>query len=179
MNLRPLHSFNLAKPASASQFFVSQSTLSYKPGENVTIDLMTHSSERHFRGFIVQAYDPSSGSKIGHFVENPEAKPIDSCSAATHRNNKNKRQVSIVWFPSQLSLPDNNNDDDDDNNGSSIAAQTPATSRHQVRFKASIVVSYEEFYTGFESSENRFDKFTFANGNEVRDPTTTRGSAIN
>lgn len=151
-NLTPFHGLHRPNPASASQFFVSQSSLGYTTADqqNITVEIATHSNERKFRGFIVQAYDPTSGHKIGQFVQSEESRPVASCSAATHRNHSDKKQVLLTWMPPAAS-------------STTKQAQPENPSNLAVRFRATIVVSYEEFYTGFESSEHRFEKFDYAN----------------
>uniref|UniRef100_A0A6G1SPB7 Reelin domain-containing protein n=2 Tax=Aceria tosichella TaxID=561515 RepID=A0A6G1SPB7_9ACAR len=212
MNMRPFHGLHQGKPASASQFFVRQSSLSYAPGMNITVEIMTQSSERHFRGFMVQSYNPLDGKQIGHFLPTNEAQPM-ACSAATHRNNQDKRLVSITWIPPShehesssstgngaSTNPDQAaataaNHNSNSNNRSPLALGAalgnwlglPANSgiqkRHlpsssttaqpkqqtvvplqQVRFRATVVVSYSEFYTGFESSELKFERFDYSSG---------------
>lgn len=215
VNLRPFHGLNQPKPASASQFFVTQSSLGCAPGQNISVDIATHSDHRYFRGFIIQAYDPISGHQVGHFLPNADSRPIDSCSAATHRNNQNKRRVTLTWLPpaplsgvrpqySSVDMltapwmsffqPAGNQKRQLEATGADspppeapVAATTPtiigassdqnnATSAlappsqpevanaplQQVRFRATIVVTYDEFYTGFESSDMNFDKFDYA-----------------
>lgn len=201
--MRPLHGLNRPKPASASQFFVTQSSLAYTPGKSVTVEIMTHSNERYFRGFLVQAYDPSTGANIGQFLPSTDARSIESCSSSTHRNNQNKRHVSLVWLPpssgpasasldqtlgdwiglrSPISLsvstnqkrqlsaaPGASNSTANSRIPLPTSAPTATANAHgngsrQVRFRATIVVSYQEYYTGFESSELSFEKFGYSNG---------------
>lgn len=146
MNLRPIHGLYRSRPASASQFFIYQSSLSYKPGQNVTVEIATDSADRNFRGFIVQAYDPINGPQIGHFEATADSQPV-SCSGTTHRNNSDKKRVSLTWCaPSQ----------------SETASAGAKPLIRQVRFRGTIVVTYDEFYTGFESSELSFDKFDYS-----------------
>ena len=38
----------------------------------------------------------------------------------------------------------------------------PSANARQVRFRATVVVSYEEFYTGFESSDRSFEKWDYS-----------------
>lgn len=175
---------------------------------------MTHSNERYFRGFIIQAYNPITGGQIGHFIPSTESRPLDSCSAATHKDNLNKKHVTLTWIPPySTDLPSTdsvanqwlgirtphipqpgitwnvvNRDKRQTpvdaptttNVGPNQASEAVVTNApvtqgtpagvspiinqdpHQVRFKASIVVTYDEFYTGFESSDQRYDKWDFA-----------------
>lgn len=207
--MRPLHGLNRPKPASASQFFIFQSALSYLPGQTIDVDITTHSNERYFRGFLIQAYDPSSGAHVGQFLASNDSKPISSCSAATHKNNLNKQNVRIVWsapshthrgshssgesasgsgdsgsgashggslvsaFSPTLSLSliaKRQNVDMSPTNTTEAASSQPSSpgqaskANQLVRFRATIVVTYDEFYTGFESSDRYFDKFGYANG---------------
>lgn len=196
VNLRPYHGLNRARPASASQFFVTQSTLSYQPGQNVSVEIATHSNERYFRGFMIQAYDPISGAQQGHFSAQDHIRPIDSCSAATHRDNLNKKHVTLTWVPPSksagsasaiippvssswlglrplVSLNVNTGDQQrqptDASHNASSPTDTASRSGHglrQVRFRVTIVVTYEEFYIGFESSEQSFERFDYAANNE-------------
>lgn len=208
MNLRPIHGLHRAKPASASQFFVSQSSYSYAPGQNITVDIMTYSADRYFRGFIIQAYNPVTGSQIGHFMGGEDSRPLD-CSAATHRNNLNKKQVTLTWLPPSTPSQPGSMDTfasqwlgfrpqrpsspiqptfninvskrkrqlapgaEGTGSASNVVSAPPVTPTSlnatasvdqsaQVKFKASIVVTYDEFYTGFESSDQKFAKWDFA-----------------
>lgn len=208
LNMRPLHGLNRPKPASASQFFVVQSALSYSPGQTIDVEIMTHSNERYFRGFLIQAYDPSTGAHIGQFASSNDSRPLASCSGATHKNNLNKQRVKLLWVPPGMNarnLAATNNDPADtthevssssgwhlhspvqptlsmslmskrqlDGRASSSTTNSteqpptkplPAEPMRQVRFRATIVVTYDEFYTGFESSDQYFDKFDFATTN--------------
>lgn len=227
INMRPMHGLNRPKPASASQFFIRQSSLNYLPGETIEVDLMTYSDSRHFRGFMLQAQDPHTGHHIGHFAPTKEARPIDSCSAATHRDNSDKQHIKLVWLSpgavlppgTDLGAPSHSNSwrapiqpsinlsllhkrqlvsvstnvthisngptsepgtaapadsPPQDPPGPSVAPLAPFPQTHtpapyvppkkQVRFRATIVVAYDDFYTGFESSDLRYDAFSFANG---------------
>lgn len=181
MNLRPFHGLHSAKPASASQFYVTQSSLTYAPGQNVTVEISTQSDERYFRGFLVQAYDPITGSNIGRFLPTNQVRPLD-CSAATHRENLNKKQVTLTWIPPVFS--DAASSDQSPSvtsqwlglrapqlsqsshatvgNSTAISVLHPSNAVRQVRFRATIVVTYDDFYTGFESSDQKFDKFDYA-----------------
>lgn len=134
VGMRPLHGISSAKPASASQFFVVQSKVAYGESQNVSVDITTQSSDRTFKGFLLQAYDPISGQLKGSFKSSEDAQQVSACSAVTHRDGQAKKSVKVVWLP-------------------------PAKQSGKVRFRATIVVSYSEFYTGFESSELKFDKF--------------------
>lgn len=136
--MKPGHGAHQPKPASASQFYVWQSSLTYTEGQNITVEVATQSNERHFRGFLVQAYDPSSssGTTIGRFQPTADSQPVDECSAATHRDNAQKKSVTLIW---------------------TAPTEPPASGHKQVRFRATIVVAYDEFYTGFDSSVEKFD----------------------
>lgn len=228
ISMRPMHGLNRPKPASASQFFIRQSSLNYWPGETIEVDLMTYSESRHFRGFMLQAQDPHTGHHIGHFAPTKESRPIDSCSATTHRDNSEKQHVKLVWLSPGAVLPPGTDLGAPSSHGGAwhapiqpsinlsllhkrqlvnvstnvthitnaptaepAAAATQATTdmppttapiapmatipqppsqapfvpvKKQVRFRATIVVSYDDFYTGFESSDLRYDAFSFANG---------------
>lgn len=242
MNMRPMHGLNRPKPASASQFFIRQSSLNYLPGETIEVDLMTYSESRNFRGFLLQAQDPHTGHHIGHFAPTKESRPIDTCSATTHRDNSEKQHVKLVWLSPGASLPPGTDlgapshgnswhapiqpsinlsllhkrqlvsvstnvtnisnsgkpDASASNKPADIAdiaeTSTPTQAEHgaatsagilqqvnqssfapakkQVRFRATIVVAYDDFYTGFESSDLRYDPFTFANGTGTTATTT-------
>lgn len=185
----------------------------------MTVNITTHSTERYFRGFIIQAYDPTTGSMVGHFLPSADSRPIDSCSASTHRNNLNKHHISLTWVPPAFSaggllggqsgaagqwlsspiMPAIHFNVNNQKRQLPVesppalvtnapppppqpaeAGQTasapapgpayapapvpvpPASGLHQVKFKATIVVTYEDFYTGFESSDQKYDKFDFA-----------------
>lgn len=186
LQMRPLHGLNRPKPASASQFFVTQSSLTYSPGEphkNITVEIATHSDERHFRGFLVKAYDAINGRHIGQFAGSPDARPVESCSAATHRNNQEKKRVLLIWQPPAQPQSSSSSSTGGDTGAfgdwmSSLRAlgnqkrqlpadapgttPSPAATTRQVRFKATIVVSYSEFYTEFESSEKIFEEFGYS-----------------
>lgn len=131
---------------------MSQSALSYAPDESVTVEITTHSNERFFRGFLVQAYDPANGKRFGQFLATEDSQPV-WCSAATHRNHADKRYIALKWAEAG-----------DANNATGNHA--PAA-RGQVRFRATIVVTYSEFYTEFESSERNFAKWDFSNSSLV------------
>jgi len=149
---------------------------------------------------MVQAYDPSTGSQLGHFLASADSRSL-SCSAATHKNNLNRRQVLITWLPP---APSNAADSPESQwlgvrvphtpfinmsvgnrrrqldqsvggageparveqpavPGGQVAPAPPSAEPvRQVRFRATVVVTYEEFYTGFESSEQSFAKFDYA-----------------
>lgn len=195
--MRPFHGLHQPRPASASQFFVRQSALTYAPNGKVTVEITTHSNERHFRGFMVQAYDPANGQRIGAFAGNDVAQPMTSCSAATHRNNSDKKFVSITWFKSESAAaayemtttttttttesPESLEEGQQQQVSQAVnrigswlglpvngtAATRSIDKRHttplkQVRFRATIVVSYDEYYTGFESSELNFAKWDYS-----------------
>lgn len=149
--MRPFHGLHQPKPASASQFFVSQSSLAYGPNETVTVQLATDSDERFFRGFLVQAYDPANGKSFGRFQPTDESQPL-WCSAATHRNHSDKRAVVLRWQEAPVE------------GATGPAGAASSAPRRQVRFRATIVVTYSEFYTGFESSERSFAKWDFSKG---------------
>lgn len=157
----------------------------------MSVDIVTHSEERYFRGFIIQAYDPISGRQQGQFAARADSRPIDGCSAATHRDNLNKKHVTLTWVPPSgrpAASPATNDfwlglrplagfgmgankrslDGSGEQRGPAAAGETAtsqpgATALRQVRFRATIVVTYEEFYTGFESSDQRFERFDYAN----------------
>lgn len=141
INMRPVHGFSRPKPASASQFYVSQSSLDYTSDKPINVTIETQSDDRRFRGFMIQAYEPGTGKHIGHFLPTSDSKPMTGCSAATHVNNQDKQKVVLTWIPPEDGSKDQG-----------------AKSR-QVRFKATIVVTHSEFYTGFESTERTFEKF--------------------
>lgn len=179
-SLQPFHGLHRPKPASASQFFVSQSSLTYSPGSNVSVEITTHSDGRHFRGFIVQAYNSISGERIGEFVAGEHAQPMASCSAATHKDSGHKKSVQLVWLaPGSNQVASAQPPQQPDGQPtpaltafgrqwlglqkrSNLPGANSKAAAGQVRFRATVVVSYAEFYTGFESSELHFERFNYS-----------------
>lgn len=190
LNMRPFHGLHRPKPASASQFFLRQSSLTYTPGQNITVEVLTHSNERNFRGFMVQAYDPVNGLRIGKFLPNKDSQPMP-CSAATHRNHQDKHSATLTWVDSAETREDSHAAALSSGLGTGPAAVAtlgnwlgipinggdggarPIEKRHvdgesqqtplrQVRFRGTIVVTYAEYYTEFESSELNFAKWDYS-----------------
>ncbi|XP_054162521.1 putative ferric-chelate reductase 1 homolog [Oppia nitens] len=126
-SLTPRHVGTRALNSNESPYYLVQSSNNY--GDN-NIDgrvkgIKVELGGELFKGFIIKAIDPLTGKPIGNWVRF-KGTDILPCSAITHTNPKSKRQASLIWVP------------------------YPGT-RGYVQFEATIVRSFDEYYTGLVS----------------------------
>lgn len=127
--LLPRHGGAPAKEANESPYMMEQSNSEYQPGDQIKVVLKS-STNSPFKGLIVQAIDPESGRTIGNFSQGKGLKTIDSCSAVTHSDNRNKKAAILVWNAPQQGQPG------------------------LVVFRASVVQKYDTFFKGLISLVN-------------------------
>ncbi|KAH7643859.1 ferric-chelate reductase 1 [Dermatophagoides farinae] len=94
--LLPRHGGTPAKEANESPYMMEQSNSQYRPGDQIKVVLKSPTNIP-FKGLIVQALDPETGKPIGNFSQGIGLKLIDSCSAVTHSDNRNKKAAILVW----------------------------------------------------------------------------------
>lgn len=117
----PKHGNNRPQPAHLSPYSVSQTTDSYRAGDQVIVFVQS-SAGTPFKGMMIQAYDPRTNNTIGEFLEGVGLKKIPECSSMSHSDNRDKKSATLVWVAPQ----DSGN----------------------VKFRATIVQQFNTFYHG-------------------------------
>ncbi|XP_027199552.1 putative defense protein 3 [Dermatophagoides pteronyssinus] len=135
--LLPRHGGQPAKEANESPYMLEQSNSQYRPGDQILVVLKSPSNIP-FKGLIVQALDPETGKTIGKFSQGTGLKVIDSCSAVTHSDNRNKKAANLVWNAPL--------------NTGSVNHQGGLSG--QVVFRGTVVRKYDTFFKGLISVVN-------------------------
>jgi len=180
----PVHYEFKAQDLSNSPFGLLQSERRYVSNEDhiavslYSLNSLPHSQDvkgngRSFRGFLVKAINPHTGSPIGEFEPKEGIKILDRCSAVTHSDNTVKKQETLYWKPSR----------------EHVDPEAP----NYVSFIATVVEDFRTFYVGIESrlfngtlakrfdtdppsklvSNNKEDKVIDEGNNSHPHPTTT------
>lgn len=50
-----------------------------------------------FKGFFLQARDVKTDSWIGSWIQTPNTKVHDECSAITHADPRDKEEATLIW----------------------------------------------------------------------------------
>ncbi|XP_037279601.1 putative defense protein 3 isoform X1 [Rhipicephalus microplus] len=126
-DMMPFHVGSKHLNGSDSPYMLVQEKETFEPNESISVQLHVKSS--YFRGFLVKAFS-EQGEDVGHFLEGPNYKPMETCSGATHESNNDKKNVKFVW-------------------------KAPVDKSGSVRFKATVVHDYSLFYTDLWSTVKR------------------------
>ncbi|XP_077541267.1 putative defense protein 1 [Haemaphysalis longicornis] len=121
---RPAHAAAVPLEAKMSPYRLVQDKVHFAPNDSVKVTLYTVG--KPFRGFNLKAMD-EQGQAVGRFEPGAGYKTLSRCSAATHDSRADKERVDMHWL-----------------------AQADRAGR--VRFNATVVHKYYEFYMNLTST---------------------------
>ncbi|XP_077538950.1 putative ferric-chelate reductase 1 [Haemaphysalis longicornis] len=121
---RPAHAAAVPLEAKISPYRLVQDKVQFAANDSVKVTLYTVG--KPCRGFNVKAMD-EQGQAVGRFELGAGYKTLSRCSAATHGSREDKERVEMHWL-------------------------APADRAGRVRFNATVVHKYCEFYMNLAST---------------------------
>ncbi|CAD7084942.1 unnamed protein product [Hermetia illucens] len=94
---QPNHGAARSQPPETFPYQVVASSDSYRPGQQIHVQISATSTKDPFRGFFLQARDVETNEWIGEWDESPNTKTIPECSSITHADPKDKIGATFVW----------------------------------------------------------------------------------
>ncbi|KFM66313.1 putative ferric-chelate reductase 1-like protein, partial [Stegodyphus mimosarum] len=95
--ISPARSLSLPLQMNDVPYVLLQTSISYKPGQVINVNIQRLTTHSTFEGFLVQAIDKMTGRLIGRFLDADGLYLMDECSAVTHKDNKQKTAVHLAW----------------------------------------------------------------------------------
>ncbi|XP_018428077.1 PREDICTED: putative ferric-chelate reductase 1 [Nanorana parkeri] len=125
----PVHGNN-GPQSSAALFVITASSNSFKPGDTITVTIKNNGSSNGFKGFLLEARSLGGNWITGTFSTTGSNAQTLTCSegantAVSHTNDNLKQSVTAIWTAPQGAGP--------------------------VRFTATILSSYNTFWTNVKS----------------------------
>ncbi|XP_056219798.1 putative ferric-chelate reductase 1 isoform X2 [Seriola aureovittata] len=155
-DMRPHHS-GLSPQTVPAPFSVTAEHSSYKPGEQVTVQLQALGSTP-FTGFLLQAREVGGQSPVGSFTLTSGATQLLTCSqrpnsAVSHRSGSVKTSIQVTWSPEST------------------------TDRKPVHFHASFAQNFRTFWVSVTSPTVTFINNS-TGGSETPPPSPTTTSPL-
>jgi len=121
-SLSPARGHGVAsQPVEYSPFNIIQSVGRYKPGEQISVQIVQRDPNATFKGFLVQALDPVSHQVTGCFITGPGMNSLKECAAVTHADPRPKKSANLVW-------------------------EAPYNKEGEILFRGTIVIRKEQYY---------------------------------